>query len=347
MMLNRPLVRNCLTAAAFVLPLASAQAELLDMPTGEESVLGTSYDIETRYGETTLMLAQMHQIGYHELLSANPDAHTWMPGEGARVHIPKRYILPGQVREGIVVNLAELRLYYFEKRGNGRTRVHTYPISAGRVDWVTPLGLTKVVDRLENPTWYPPKSVIQEHLEMGEELPNVVPPGKDNPLGRFALMLDVDGYFIHGTNREQGIGMRVTHGCIRMRSDDIAKLIHRVPIDAPVRILSTPIKVGLQDGLVYMEAHPRPLEEFPMPVKKPVLTETDISRPFAILKEQLPVGDYVIYWEQVVEVSRRRLGIPVIIGWDRDVLPFTPHGQPELLWHLEKPPIESVRKEST
>ena len=320
---------------ALIQPLASA--ELLDLPENGDSVLGASYNITTRYGETTLMLAQMHQIGYHELLSANPDVHTWMPGEGVRMHISRQYILPGKARAGLVLNLAELRLYYFDAASDGKPRVRTYPVSAGRVDWVTPIGATRVLDRLENPNWYPPKSVILEHEAMGQDLPKVVPPGQDNPLGRYALMLDADGYFIHGTNREEGIGMRVTHGCIRLRSDDIAELIHRVPIDTPVEIMSMPIKIGLLNGIVYMEAHAKPLEEFPMPEKNPVFEETDVLQPIFALEEQLPAGNYVIYWEQVMEVARRRLGVPTAVGWDREVQAAVPEGKPELLWRLDKP----------
>ncbi len=301
-------------------------------------MLGNSYDITTSYGETTLILAQLHQIGYHELLSANPDVHTWMPGEGARVHIPRRYILPGETRTGLVLNLAELRLYYYDQDPGGRSQVRTYPISAGRVDWVTPIGKTRVLDRLENPNWYPPKSVILEHEAAGRELSKVVPPGSDNPLGRYALMLEADGYFIHGTNREQGIGMRVTHGCIRLRSDDIAELIYRVPINTPVEIISMPIKVGLLNGIVYMEAHAKPLEEFPMPEKNPTLEETDILQPMLALEEQLPAGEYVIYWEKVMDIARRRLGAPAAVGWNRETLQAAvPEGRPELLWSLDKP----------
>ena len=323
--------------AAFALGLPMAGAEVLDLPENGDSVLGTSYSITTHYGETTPMLAQMHQIGYHELLSANPRVHTWMPGEGIRMHIPRQYILPGKIRTGLVLNLAELRLYYFDENPDGKPQVRTYPISAGRVDWVTPIGPTRVLDRLENPNWYPPKSVILEHAAIGEELPKVVPPGVDNPLGQYALMLEADGYFIHGTNREQGIGMRVTHGCIRLRSNDIAELIHRVPIGTPVEITSMPIKVGLLDGIVYMEAHPKPLEEFPMPERNPAFEETDVLKPMLALEEQLPGGNYVIYWEQVMEIARQRLGVPIVIGWDREVQVAVPEGRPELLWRLDKP----------
>ena len=328
-------------AILFSTSTLGVHGEILELPGEENSVVGTMYQITTAYGETTPMLAQAHEIGYHELLWANPGVHSWMPGEGVHMHIPRQYILPGNIREGIVLNIAELRLYFYEWPEKGKAQVRSYPISIGRIDWATPLGQTKVIDRLENPNWYPPASVRLEHLQRGDELPRIVGPGPDNPLGRYALMLDAPGYFIHGTNREEGIGMRVTHGCIRMRSRDIAELIFKVDVGTPVHIVSMPIKVGLMDGVVYLEVHAKPLEEFPVAVAEPVMSEADIMAPLAALQEQLPVGDYVIYWDQVMEVVRRKRGVPEAIGWSQAMAPAPPD-RPELLWRVEPPAQASV-----
>ncbi len=327
---------NCVGGAALVLALMPAHAELLELPMSGDSVVGASYSITTRYGETVPDLADAHQVGFHEMLWANPNIHPWMPGESVQVRIPRQYILPGTRRQGIVLNLAELRLYYYEAGEDGATRVRTYPVSAGRIDWVTPLGATEVIDRLEHPNWYPPESVRVEHRAMGEELPRVVPPGPDNPLGRYALMLGMEGYFIHGTNRNEGIGMRVTHGCIRLRPADIAELIYRVPLGTPVQIVSMPIKVGLLGGIVYMEAHARPLEEFPMAEKNPEFEGFELMAPVAALEAQLQPGDYVIFWDQVMEVARWQAGVPTAVGWREDFAPPPGH-RPELRWRLRKP----------
>ena len=308
-----------------------AQAELIPLSLKAGSVLGSSYQIRTQYGETVPMLAQVHEVGYHELLWANPTVHSWMPGDGAVLRIPRRFILPGRRREGIVLNLAEMRLYYYET--SGTPQVHTYPISVGRVDWSTPVGVTRVVSRLEDPAWYPPASVRREHAERGDPLPSVVPPGSDNPLGKHALQLSKAGYFIHGTNRSQGIGMRVTHGCVRLRNQDIADLFHRVPVGTPVEIVSMPVKVGLRGGFVYMEAHPLPREEMPMPEKAPVLDEVEVSVPLDAVENQLPPGNYIIYWEQAMEIAREARGVPSIIGWSRNAADI-PKGRPELLLHV-------------
>ena len=307
----------------------AAQAELIPLDLKAGSVSGASYEIRTHYGETVPMLAQLHEVGYHELLWANPAIHPWMPGDGAVLQIPRRFILPASRRQGMVLNLAEMRLYYYESPDY----VHTYPISVGRLDWSTPTGATRVVNRLEDPTWYPPASVRREHAERGDPLAGVVPPGPDNPLGRYALQLAKDGYFIHGTNREQGIGMRVTHGCVRLRNQDIEDLFHRVAVGTPVEIVSVPIKVGLHDGFVYMEAHPLPREEIPMPEKSPVLDESEVSAPLDAVENQLPPGEYVIYWERAMEVAREARGMPAIIGWSRRRASL-PAGRPELRLHI-------------
>jgi len=319
-----------------VLCAGGVRAEILPLPKPGDSVVGSVYQVKTTYGETAPMLARIHGVGYHELLWANPDVHSWMPGEGAQILIPRQYVLPGKIREGIVLNIAEFRLYYYEQSEDGRAQVRSYPVSIGRIDWLTPLGKTQVVDRLENPTWYPPASVRLEHEARGDKLSKIVGPGPDNPLGKYALMLETPGYFIHGTNREEGIGMRVTHGCIRLRSRDIAELIFRISIGTPVEIVSIPIKVGLLDGVVYMEAHEKPLEEFPVRVGEPMLTEVDLAAPLAAMEAQLPPGDYVIYWEQVMEVVRLKRGVPVVVGWNREI-GEPPTGRPELQWRVEPP----------
>jgi L,D-transpeptidase ErfK/SrfK len=176
---------------------------------------------------------------------ANPDTSLWVPGEGTEVTIPGQFILPDEERAGIVINVAELRLYYYPEVGDGETpRVETYPIGIGRDAYNTPLGITETTMRLENPAWYPPESIRREAAERGDPAPAVVPPGADNPLGRYAILLDIPGYLIHGTNQPDGIGMRASRGCIRMHPDDIESVFWRVPVGTQVNIIDSPIKVG-------------------------------------------------------------------------------------------------------
>lgn len=211
--------------------------------------------------ETLLDVARRYDVGQEEMRLANTGIDRWLPDEGEPVLIPSQHILPDARRRGLVLNLPEMRLYHFPEPGRGGSViVNTYPVSIGRMDWTTPLGETKIIRRQHRPSWRPPASIRQEAAAAGEPMPEVVPPGPDNPLGDYALRLARPGYLIHGTNKPYGVGMRVTHGCIRLLPEDIAELFDRVTVGAPVQILNQPVKTGWQDGLLYIEVHP-PLEE--------------------------------------------------------------------------------------
>ncbi|MDW5378272.1 L,D-transpeptidase family protein [Halomonas sp. HP20-15] len=241
--------------------LAAAQASesVGHYPLPDSSdIVGRVQTVETSGEETLIDIGLRHGVGYNAMVRANPETNVWVPGEGTEVVVPTRYILPPGPHEGIVVNLAEMRLYYYPDTPQGKTpRVETYPIGIGRMDWQTPLGRTTVTAKVENPAWYPPQSIIAERAKRGETLPSVVPPGPDNPLGKHALILDLPGYLIHGTNRPAGVGMRVSHGCIRMLPGDIADLIHRVPVGTPVRLVKEPVKFGWDAaGILHVQAYP-------------------------------------------------------------------------------------------
>jgi L,D-transpeptidase ErfK/SrfK len=228
----------------------------------EGNVIGETYTVTVEDHEDTLMdIAREHGVGYEEIIRANPEVSIWIPGEGTEVTIPGRFILPDAERTGVVINIAELRLYYFPKVGEGEApRVETYPIGIGREGYDTPLGITKTTMRLEDPAWYPPRSMREEAAERGEPAPAVVPPGPDNPLGRHAVLLDIPGYLIHGTNEPDGIGMRASRGCIRMFPEDVETVFHNVPVGTQVNIIDQPIKVGWQDGQPLVQVF-QPLEE--------------------------------------------------------------------------------------
>ncbi|WP_444999467.1 L,D-transpeptidase family protein [Halomonas mongoliensis] len=228
----------------------------------EGNVIGESYTVIVDDHEDTLIdIARRHNLGYEEIVRANPDVSIWIPGEGTEVKIPGQFILPEAERTGVVINIAELRLYYFPEARNGETpRVETYPIGIGREGYDTPLGVTKTTMRLEDPAWYPPRSIREEAAERGDPPPAVVPPGPDNPLGRHAILLDIPGYLIHGTNDPDGIGMRASRGCIRMFPEDVESVFHNVPVGTRVNIIDQPIKVGWQEGQPLVQVF-EPLEE--------------------------------------------------------------------------------------
>ncbi len=231
------------------------------LPPDDVGVVGQVESERALDNDTLLDVARRHGLGFEEMINANPKVDIWVPGVGTPLELPTRHVLPDAPREGIVINLPEMRLYYYPKpKQNEVPTVVTYPVSVGRMDWRTPLGLTSVVSKVTNPTWTPPETIRKEHTMKGDILPSVVPAGEDNPLGLFALRLGVQGYLIHGTDKPWGIGMRVTHGCMRLYPEDIETLFKVVPVGTPVRLINQPFKVGWLAGVLYLQIFP-PLEE--------------------------------------------------------------------------------------
>jgi L,D-transpeptidase ErfK/SrfK len=234
-----------------------AKAEIYELPPQGYDVIGAISTVTARQEDTLVDIARRHGLGYEDIVRANPDVNIWVPGEGTEVILPTQYVLPSGPRHGVILNLAEYRLYYFPEAKEGETAyVMTYPISIGRMDWETPLGKTSVISKVRNPSWYVPQSVLDEHAADGDPLPRIVPPGPDNPLGKFAMRLGLPGYLIHGTNRPAGVGMRVTHGCVRMFPEDIEYLFGKVDVSTAVRIINEPIKMGWAGSQLVMEVHP-------------------------------------------------------------------------------------------
>ncbi|KAB2923999.1 MAG: L,D-transpeptidase family protein, partial [Candidatus Contendobacter sp.] len=249
------------------LTASAAQAAVYALPPPDTDVIGQVKVMYATRDDTLLDIARRHSLGYDEIVHANPGVDRWAPGEGNPIVLPTRYILPNAPREGIILNIAEMRLYYYPKTNAGEDQVvYTYPVSIGRMDWKTPMGLTKVVAKEVDPAWRPPASIKAEHAAEGDILPDVIPGGPDNPLGRYAMRLGVPGYLIHSTNKPFGIGMRVTHGCVRMYPEDIERLFGMVPVGTPVRLVDQPVKVGRLNGQLMVESH-APLEEDNLPIK--------------------------------------------------------------------------------
>ncbi|MBK8970923.1 MAG: L,D-transpeptidase family protein [Hahellaceae bacterium] len=217
------------------------------------SIIGQESRITAKFEHTFADLADTYKLGFNELIAANPGMDPWLPTPGADIILPGRHILPPGPRNGILINLSEYRLYYFPE---GKPVV-TYPIGIGTAEFPTPIIDTKVVAKVDKPTWYPPASIRKRQLEEeGEVMPLAIPPGPDNPLGVFAMRLGIDSYLIHGTNKEMGIGMAVSHGCIRMNNPDVLSLSKIVPVGAAVKIIRQPVKVAVDKGGVWAEVHP-------------------------------------------------------------------------------------------
>ena len=219
----------------------------------QSDLIGQQSIITAKYEDTLSDVGELNNIGYNEIVNANPTLDSWLPGEGSEIVIPSEYILPS-IREGIVINLREYRLYYFPKEGG---KVITYPVGIGAQETPSPLIETQVKLKIEQPNWYPPESIRAEYLkEHGKKMDRMFPPGPSNPLGPYAIQLDIPGYFLHGTNKSFGIGTKVSHGCIRLYNTDISKLVYQVPKKTPVRFVKEPIKLGMKNNELFVELHP-------------------------------------------------------------------------------------------
>jgi L,D-transpeptidase ErfK/SrfK len=264
--MRRPVFRLgpffALALAAFGTQSARAGGAEYVLPTNGDNVIGSVTTAVAEHEDTLLDIGRRYGVGYEEIIAANPGVDPWLPGAGTEILIPSRFVLPDAPRDGIVVNLPEHRLYYFPPAKPGERRVvRTYPISTGKMDWKTPLGITRVASKQERPNWYPPQSVRLEHEAKGDPLPPFIPPGPDNPLGEYAMRLGIPGgsYLIHGTNRPAGVGMQVTHGCIRMYPEDIAEFFAMIPVNTKVNLIDQTTKVGWSRGTLYIERQ-APLE---------------------------------------------------------------------------------------
>jgi L,D-transpeptidase ErfK/SrfK len=323
--MKKPVGTGFLRAIALMLAGAGAgqlHAAAYPLPAGSDTVIGEIQHVVAEHEDTLLDIGRRFGVGYEEIVAANPGVDAWLPGAGTQVLIPSRYILPDAPREGIVVSLAEHRLYYFPPTKAGEAPiVRTYPISIGKMDWKTPLGVTRIVNKREKPSWYPPESVRREHAADGRPLPKVVPPGPDNPLGLYAMRLGIPGgaYLIHGTNQPAGVGMQVTHGCIRMYPEDIEEFFKLVPVNTQVRMIDQPYKMGWRGDDLYMEVH-TPLEG----QGSETHSLTNITRLLVSATQDRTV---VIDWAKAEKAFILATGVPELVVLPRAPEPTTAHAR--------------------
>lgn len=284
-----------------------AQAATYPLPPEGEALIGKVQETHVQQGETLLDIARRHSVGLVELENANPGVDPWLPKAGQKVVIPSQYLLPNAPREGIVVNLPELRLYYYPPAKPGAQRVViTYPLGIGSEGRAIPLANTKIVEKKVDPVWVVPESIRAEHAAEGEFLPKLVPPGPENPLGRYALRLGLTNYLIHSTNRPFSVGMRVSHGCLRMYPEDIESLFPQIPLGTPVNIIDQPYKVGWHNGELYLESHPPMAEAGHTP-------ESNLTPMVATVTDVVSMRLDDRAWQLASEVATRRAGIPAKI----------------------------------
>lgn len=287
---------------------ASSQSQgVFAIPQGASDLIGQTYTVTAKPGETLQSIGMRYDVGEVEMRQANPTISSWKPiPSETQVIIPTQYILPPkQYRHGIVINIAELRLYYFDQPNQ---LIMTFPIALGREGWRTPIGKTYVARKQENPSWYPPKSIREyTYQKTGKMLPAVVQPGPGNPLGHYAIYLGMSGYLIHGTNDHDSIGKQVSSGCIRLHNKDIAKFFYKVTKGTPVYIIYYPNKIGRLNDRLYLESQKPITHDAGLYAQHEIPIHTMIQK--VITNESAAVN-----WDAVHAILVQRTGIPQIIG---------------------------------
>ena len=334
MRLSSLLITTILAAGlgAVTVQAESAVPSISEVGQGPESPFVTVFDLKDdlvgstklhiiQDKETLIDVARLYDVGFDELKAANPGVDTFIPGNGRTIVVPGSHLLPAAPRKGIVVNTAEMRLYYYSPDGK---HVSTFPVGIGREGLETPLGKTKIARKRKHPVWHPTKSSFLEN----PDLPKAVGPGPANPLGDYALDLGWDEYLIHGTNKPPGVGRRVSHGCMRMYPEDIEKLYGWTKVGTPVTVVSQPVKFGWHNGALYIEISPSMMQIAEIENTgeeasgattgdETVSENLDGRKDVANLREQVLAiaGEKAadIDWHAVFEAAHVRDGVPVRI----------------------------------
>jgi len=306
-------MKRLVTYIIVLIVSGNTQADTFILPPPDVGIIGQLGFTGASRQDTLLDIAREYDFGQNEILLANPEVDRWLPADFSEVVLPNRFILPNVERRGLVINLPEMRIYYFPEPENGQVPVViTHPVSVGRMDWETPLGKTTIISKKTDPDWRPPQSLKDEAIEAGDEpLPDIVKAGPDNPLGRYAMRLGIPGYLIHSTNKPYGVGMRVTHGCLRMYPEDIERLFDQIPVGTPVRIINHPIKLGWLADSLFIELHP-PLDEDREKYENYMQNVLDTISDF--LMEQTGPGSVNLSGGALRQAVEERNGIPVRIS---------------------------------
>lgn len=273
------------------------------LPTPGNDVVGQIQTVIASRGDTLSNVGMRYDIGYFEMVEANPGLpRNGQIKPGEMITIPSRFVLPS-VRRGLVVNLAELRVYYYPKN---QPYVYTFPVGVGREGWGTPRGTTTVARKKADPTWVVPPSIMRESIRNGKPLKSAYGPGPNNPLGKYAIYLNLPGIRLHGTNVPASVGRRVSHGCIRLLADDIKFLYENVPVGTPVTIMYEASKVGWDGPYLYLE------EEVPF---KELYDESATTK----IEQALQHHSATVDWKRVKEVMEDQDGMPTAIGYNNSV----------------------------
>ena len=273
-------------------------------------IIGKEVKYTVREKETLIDIARKFDISFADIMSANGRIDPWLPKKNRKILIPNRHIMPSVKRDGIIINLGDLRIYFYKNH----LLIGTYPIGIGRSGWETPLGLAEVIEKKTDPFWIPPDSVREED----PSLPKIVAPGEDNPLGTRAIYLSMPSYLIHGTNKPYGVGMKVSHGCIRMYPEHVERFYDLVQIGTKVNIIDQPIKAGWDNEELYIEVHSLP--KYVAEDKTINANDRKNFYPLATQVVQRAAGTKIVHvdWDNVFKAVIEAKGIPVKITKNKE-----------------------------
>ena len=275
------------------------------IPATNQALIGELQYGSAQPNDTVVTMAERYDVGFNEMENANPHLNMVQGfGTGTVLKIPSQHLLPEQGRKGIVVNLPEMRMYYYPE---GTNEVRTYPIGIGKIGKTIPIAKTTITRKTMNPTWIPTPSIREFNLEQGVILPRIMPPGPDNPLGKYGIYMGIPTYLIHSTIFPESIGRRASFGCVRMYESDIKEFFPAMKKGIPVIIINASVKTGWQNDRLYMEAY-KPLEEH--------VAEPDASLPGMVhmIIDQTKDQKTLIDWQLVSYINKERDGMPHEIG---------------------------------
>lgn len=277
------------------------------------------YVQRTRIGkhDTLSDVARRFDLGYDEIVLANPGVDPWLPGVGRVVVVPTQFVLPDAPHTGVVVNVAAMRIFYYPPHKPHQPQiVYTHPIGIGRVAWQTPEGTTRIIGKQKHPVWIVPKSILAEHAKDGQPLPPIVPAGPNNPLGNYLFLLGWPGYLIHGTDKPYGVGMRVSHGCMHLYPEDIKAFFKMIPVGTKVTVVNQPDVFGWRNGTIYMQSFHVLKDDKRDWAKDRRQLLVRLLRPSlrgARSRRRRPKLVGRIDWRRIIALSRSPRGVPVAI----------------------------------
>lgn len=303
--MNHKIIRSLLCGGLLCSAVSASAAEF-PLPAAGSNMVGQLRVVLARQQDTLLDIARHYDVGYNEIRAANPGVDPWLPGAGTRVLVPTEYILPPKPWQGIIINIPERRLFFFP---SGQNIVYTFPVGIFRPNWPDPVGSTKIIAKVKNPTWTVPKNIQEEHAKAGEPIPAFFPAGPDNPMGELALETGWSQIFIHGTNKPWGVGMRVSHGCFHVYPENEVQLFKMVKVGTPVRTIDAPYVVGSDgSGTLYLQSF-EPVEAYHKGGNHQQRAVDAISAYSKSVQQ-----NWTINWQRVIDLVQKPNTVPAPIN---------------------------------